>query len=120
MVFEAVRLTAQKCAFEGRQAEPEELRRLDHRERVVLGLFASKETVTAPQVAAELGLSERMARNLLTDWVRDGWLEVADPSRRARSYSLKRTTNSEDSNYFEYCIIEQLRHRALCCPWLGL
>jgi len=87
-VFEAVRLTAQKCAFEGRQAEPEELRRLDHRERVVLGLFASKETVTAPQVAAELGLSERMARNLLTDSVRDGWLEVADPSRRARSYSL--------------------------------
>jgi len=87
-VFEAVRLTAQKCAFEGRQAEPEELRRLDHRERVVLGLFASKETVTAPQVAAELGLSERMARNLLTDWVKDGWLEVADPSRRARSYSL--------------------------------
>jgi len=88
VVFEAVRLTAQKCAFEGRQAEPEELRRLDHRERVVRGLFASKETVTAPQVAAELGLSERMARNLLTDWVRDGWLEVADPSRRARSYSL--------------------------------
>ncbi len=88
VVFEAVRLTAQKCAFEGRQAEPEELRRLDHRARVVLGLFASKETVTAPQVAAELGLSERMARNLLTDWVRDGWLEVADPSRRARSYSL--------------------------------
>ncbi len=88
VVFEAVRLTAQKCAFEGRQAEPEELRRLDHRERVVLGLFASKETVTAPQVAAELGLSERMARNLLTDWVKDGWLEVADPSRRARSYSL--------------------------------
>lgn len=88
VVFEAVRLTAQKCAFEGRQAEPEELRRLDHRARVVLGLFAAKETVTAPQVAAELGLSERMARNLLTDWVRDGWLEVADPSRRARSYSL--------------------------------
>ena len=87
-VFEAVRLTAQKCAFEGRQAEPEELRRLDHRARVVLGLFAAKETLTAPQVAAELGLSERMARNLLTDWVRDGWLEVADPSRRARSYSL--------------------------------
>ena len=88
VVFEAVRLTAQKCAFEGRQAEPEELRRLDHRERVVLGLFASKETVTAPQVAAELGLSERMARNLLKDWVKDGWLEVANPSRRARSYSL--------------------------------
>ena len=66
-VFEAVRLRAQKCAENGLQAEPEELRRLDHRARVVLGLFAGKETITAPQVAAELGLSERMARNLLKD-----------------------------------------------------
>jgi len=39
-------------------------------------------------VAAERRLSERMARNLLKDWVKDGWLEVANPSRRARSYSL--------------------------------
>ncbi|MCX6680925.1 MAG: hypothetical protein NTX42_11275 [Methanothrix sp.] len=26
-------------------------------------------------MAAELGLSERMARNLLKSWVEDGWLE---------------------------------------------
>jgi len=87
-VFEAVRLSAQKCAVEGLEDEPEDLRRLDHRARVVLGLFALKETITAPQVAAELGLSERMARNLLKDWVKDGWLVVTNPSRRARSYSL--------------------------------
>ncbi len=87
-VFEAVRLSAQKCAADGLQAEPEELRRLDHRARVVLGLFAGKETITAPLVAAELGLSERMARNLLKDWVEAGWLEITNPSRRARSYSL--------------------------------
>jgi DNA-binding transcriptional regulator PaaX len=70
------------------EEEPEDLRRLDHRARVVLGLFASKENITAPQVAAELGLSERMARNLLGSWVKDGWLVVTNPSRRARSYSL--------------------------------
>lgn len=87
-VFEAVRLTAQKCAVEGLEEESEDLRRLDHRARVVLCLFASKETITAPQVAAELGLSERMARNILGTWVKDGWLIVANPSRRARSYSL--------------------------------
>jgi Fic family protein len=87
-VFEAVRLSAQKCAVESLEEEPEDLRRLDHRARVVFGLFAGKETITAPQVACELGLSERMARNLLTDWVKDGWLEVTNPSRRARSYSL--------------------------------
>lgn len=87
-VFEAVRIRAQKCAENGREEMPEALRRLDHRARVVLGLFSGKETITAPQVAAELGLSERMARNLLRAWVEDGWLEMANQSRRARSYSL--------------------------------
>jgi transposase len=72
----------------GRAQEPEALRRLDFRARRVLGLFAYKETITAPQVAAELGLSERTARNLLKAWVDDGWLQVANPSRRARAYSL--------------------------------
>jgi len=40
------------------------------------GLFAGKETITAPDVAKELGLSERMARNLLilrAGWKTDGW-----------------------------------------------
>jgi len=87
-VFEAVRQRAQKSAENGTPAEPEDLRRLDHRARVVLGLFARKETITAPMVADELGLSERMARNLLLDWVKDGWLQVTNPSRRARAYSL--------------------------------
>ena len=54
----------------------------------MLGLFARKETITAPEVAEVLGLSERMARNLLKDWVEDGWLQVSNPSRRARAYSL--------------------------------
>ena len=87
-VFEAVRLKAERCGAEGHPAKPEALRRLDHRARVVLGLFAEKDRITAPEVAAELGLSERMARNLLKSWVDDGWLEVADPSRRGRAYSL--------------------------------
>ena len=87
-VFDAVRQRAQKCVENGTPAEPEELRRLDHRARVVLGLFAGKETITASEVAEELGLSERMARNLLKGWVDDEWLQVTNPSRRARSYSL--------------------------------
>ena len=87
-IFEAVRLRAEKCAAVGVLAEPEDLRRLDHRARMVLGLFAKKETITASDVAGELGLSERMARNLLVDWVKEGWLEVTNPSRRARAYSL--------------------------------
>lgn len=87
-VFEAVRPNAQECSGQDLQEQPEDLRRLDHRARVVLGLFARKETIIAPQVADELGLSQRMARNLLGTWVKEGWLEVANPSRRARAYSL--------------------------------
>jgi Fic family protein len=87
-VFEAVRQRAQKSAENAKPAEPEDLRRLNRRARVILGLFSRVETITAPEVAAELGLSERMARNLLGTWVKDGWLQVSNPSRRARSYSL--------------------------------
>jgi Fic family protein len=46
-VFEAVRQKAQKCSENGTPAEPEALSQLDHRARVVLGLFAQKKTITA-------------------------------------------------------------------------
>ena len=68
--------------------EPEILRRLDHRARIALGLFAKQETITVTQVAKILGLSERMVRNLMREWVEQGWLLVADNSRRKRAYKL--------------------------------
>jgi hypothetical protein len=30
----------------------------------------------------------RQSRDLLAGWVEDGWLEVADPSKRGRKYLL--------------------------------
>ena len=72
----------------GIPAEPAELRRLDHRARTVLGLFAKAEIIIAADVAAALGLSVRMARLLLNGWVKDGWLIVENPSNRKRSYTL--------------------------------
>jgi Fic family protein len=68
--------------------EPEFIRRMDHRARIVLGLFVKQETITTSQAASLLRLSERMTRNLLQDWVRQGWLAVADASRRGRTYAL--------------------------------
>jgi len=94
-VFESARILAQECSEKTRPPEPEDLRHLDHRARVILGLFAENEVLFASQVASELGLSERMARNLLSGWVKDGWLEAATPSRRARSYRLT-------ANYRQY------------------
>ena len=64
------------------------LRSLDHRARRVLGLFSTQELVRSFDVANLLGISVRQTRDLLTGWVADGWLEVADPSKRGRKYRL--------------------------------
>jgi Fic family protein len=87
-VFTAAREETARAAAAGIPAEPEALRRLDARARMVLGLFSRTDRITARDVAGVLGLSDRMARVLLQEWVKDGWLEVAEPSRRARAYSL--------------------------------
>lgn len=64
------------------------LRPLDHRARRVLGLFSAQELIQSSEVASLLGLSVRQTRDLLSRWVADGWLEIADPSRRGRKYRL--------------------------------
>jgi Fic family protein len=87
-VFTAAKDEALHYAARGVPVEPEELRRLDHRARTVLALFTRAEQVTTSQVAATLGLSERMTRMLLNTWVKDGWLVIANPSNRKRTYGL--------------------------------
>ncbi len=54
----------------------------------IIGLFSKTDRITAPDVARALGLSARMEWVLLAGWIGDGWLVVADPSRRKRSYKL--------------------------------
>ena len=87
-VFESAQQEALRYASVPDIGEPDELRRLDHRARLVLALFSQQDRIASTDVAQTLGLSERMARVLLSKWVSDGWLVVADPSRRARKYAL--------------------------------
>ena len=87
-VFQSVREQTEKLARKGTPAIPEGLRKLDARARTVLALFADNERITAGGVAKALGLSDRMARVLLHQWVGDGWLMVAQAANRTRSYSL--------------------------------
>jgi len=44
--------------------------------------------IKTTDVTEALGLSDRMARVLIHGWVEDGWLVVADPSKRGRSREL--------------------------------
>ena len=86
--YEAVAVEARRLVDAGLQTEPVFLRGLDRRARTALALFAKTERIGARDVAEALALSERMARVLLKEWVEAGWIEVADPSRKARSYIL--------------------------------
>jgi Fic family protein len=91
--FEAAKQEALKragAAF----SEPVILRRLDYRARAVLALFYRQEQITSADVAVALGLSERMARVSLSEWVREGWIVVANPSRRSRRYALREDMRS--------------------------
>jgi Fic family protein len=87
-VFGAASKAALQAAESGTPAEPETVRRLDPRARAVLGLFAHRDRVVTRDVASALGLSDRTARDLMSRWVHEGFLEVRDASRRGRSYSL--------------------------------
>lgn len=87
-VFTQAKDEALKYSEKGIAQEPQLLRQLDHRARIVLSLFAGKDRIVTQDVASALGLSTRMVRLLLQRWVKDGWLIVTDSSNRSRSYGL--------------------------------
>ena len=88
VVFETVAREVREKAIQRDDASEALLRKLDRRARMVLGLFARQEAITANDVANVLGLSPRQARDLLTEWTNAGWLVVDDASRKSRAYSL--------------------------------
>jgi Fic family protein len=84
-----VRTRATEAAAAGTGADDSAaLRRLDPRKRLLLELFRGTGTATTSQMAAYLGLSARTVSALASRWIEDGFLEVADASRRSRSYRL--------------------------------
>jgi Fic family protein len=90
VVFERVANEVEKQASGQVDTQIEELLRpLDHRARRVLGLFSNQAVIQSSDVANLLGISTRQSRDLLTQWVNQGWLEIADPSRRGRKYRLE-------------------------------
>ncbi len=87
-VFNVAKQEAAKSSDSDTISQPEELRKLDFRARAVLAVFTCQSYVTSADIAQILGLSQRMARLLLTGWVDEGWLTVSDPSRKSRKYAL--------------------------------
>lgn len=86
--FSSVRVQASQAAMRGAEDQSGLLRQLDPRQRQLLGLFKDQGTATTAQIAQHLGLSPRTVVALCRDWVRGGFLEMHDPSRKNRSFRL--------------------------------
>ncbi|MBE2281836.1 MAG: hypothetical protein IAE77_00080, partial [Prosthecobacter sp.] len=57
-------------------------------QRQALGLFAKHRIVTSNELAAYLGLSPRQGRDQCAKWAAEGFLAVANASKKGRSYRL--------------------------------
>jgi Fic family protein len=87
-VFDAVAQEVTQEAARGLTTDYALLRKLDRRGRMVLGLFTQQDEISANDVARLLGLSPRQARELLSQWVAAGWLEIGAAARKTRRYRL--------------------------------
>jgi Fic family protein len=86
--FSAVRSQAAKAAQRGAMDRTGQLRNLDPRERRLLELFRQQGTATAAEIATHLRLSQRTVVALCRAWLKTGFLELKNPSRKNRAYRL--------------------------------
>jgi len=84
--FDKILLHAQKFRDDADQTRA--LRNLSFQQRQTLTLFLSTREITAKAIASFFQLSDRQARHLCQKWVRDGFLEIADPAPKTRRYRL--------------------------------
>lgn len=86
--FQKVQARALQTASAGQGDLSGLLRTLDGRQRKALTLFHEKELISSRDVAVLFGFRPRTARDLCQRWVRAGFLEIADPARKSRTYRL--------------------------------
>lgn len=86
--FERVQMRAEKAAQAGSQDQTMLLRELSMPQRKVLELFREHALISCNQIAELFQLADRTARNWCAEWVSEGFLEVAEPSRKGRMYGL--------------------------------
>jgi Fic family protein len=66
------------------------LRDLDPRQRRLLLLFETQGSASVIDMAKHLKMSPRTLNDLVPKWVKEGFLDIHNPSRKARSYRLSK------------------------------
>jgi len=72
----------------GRKDYSNLLRTLNPKQRKVLELFKDYEIITSSQLGVLFGYKPRTSSDLCKKWVEDKFLEIVDPSNKARKYKL--------------------------------
>jgi Fic family protein len=86
--FESVKRRAEQEAGGGARDRAAALRGLEPRRRKALELFREADVITSRDVGRLFGVSQRAARNILSGWVEDGFVTVADAAKKTRKYRL--------------------------------
>jgi Fic family protein len=86
--FANVRRQAEQAGRAGVLYETPNLRDLNSVQRQALGLFVRQATASSAELGEFLGLKPRNAALLAAKWVKASFLDLADPSRKARRYRL--------------------------------
>ena len=93
MSFRSVREKAQELKVQDKEQgaisyQTEMLRELKPQQRQAFSLFEKSREVTTNDIAKHLGLNTRSAHGLVKKWLEDGFVEIAEQSRKLRTYSL--------------------------------
>jgi Fic family protein len=72
----------------GKEDQSELLRTLDPKQRLVLDLFSSFETVSSRQIGEIFYFQPRTCAKICKKWTEAGFLEIADFSNKSRKYRL--------------------------------
>jgi Fic family protein len=86
--FETVKKRALEAASAGLSDQTTYLKTLDARQRKAVELFEAQSIVTASEIGNIFGFQPRTASKLCQEWVQKGFLEIVDPSKKARKYKL--------------------------------
>lgn len=86
--FESVKRRASEAADSGAKDVSPWLRKLDPRQRKALELFCNSDIITSRDIERLFTLSQRSARNILSDWVESEFLIIIDPAKKSRKYGL--------------------------------
>jgi Fic family protein len=83
-----VRVQAERLQAQGARDQTLQLRELTAQQRRALPLFVQHKQIAAKDLASFLGVSSRQASDLCGRWVQQGFLDVVEPSKKARRYQL--------------------------------